>query len=633
MDVKQIQQITDRISQNLTSKGVSPDTQSIFDKLSAYINDFGVVASEAERKVLADQYKKYEIPEELKTTHQVTTSKNDVVCLADIQESDWVTVEVKVVARQPPNSPAISQNGTFADSTGAVRFVVFSKAANVPELELEKWYRIESAVVDSYHGALNLKIHSGSKITEISDDRCLVPPAPTPIASIKPGVVPCIHVKFIDEWESRSDRMLQNGIVADESGRTRFVIWADPDKEKLKIGSVYTIFYANVDEFNGRYSLSLNSAMWIEDDSSPLVPPLTPVSEIKPGIVPRIRVKFVDEWESRSERMMQTGLVADESGRIKFVLWNDPNKEKLKIGSVYTISYVGVDEFNGRCSLSLNSATITEEDDDSLQTVSVRTGSSVPTEPMPITKIHDLAAGYASLRVKFVEEWEPRSDKMMQSGLVGDESGKIKFVLWKDDAKQPLELGKIYNVVNAKVDEYNGRLSLLLNPATYSEDVGSEDFEVGTQMDEVVGALVQISKGSGLIKRCPVEGCGRSLSKQNLCPVHEIQNNYVYDMRIKAVVDNGYKACNVLIGRELTENLSGMTMDEAIDIGTSNPLGLDEVLVRISEHLCGKYIRCQGSMFDDHLMAKSVEFLKYDSSEVASLMNRAGATEKQEGVL
>ncbi|MDO5846137.1 MAG: hypothetical protein Q4Q04_04340 [Methanocorpusculum sp.] len=536
MDAKQIQQITDRISQNLKAKGVSPDTQSIFDKLAAYINDFGVVPFEAERKVLADQYKRYEIPEETKT-QQPLSMANEVVDLTDIQESDWVTVEVKVVSLLPSNSSAIGQSGIFADSTGAVRFVVFAKASNLPKLELEKWYRVESAVVDSFRGALNLKLHSGSKVTEIEDDRCLVPASPTRVADVKPGVVPCIHAKYVDEWESRSERMMQTGLLADDSGRIKFVLWQDPDKEKLRLGAVYNIFYAGVDEFNGRYSLSLNSAVWLEDDE---------------GSMPAVQVK---------------------------------------------------------------------------------SASAAPTEALPVTAVRDLKPGYASVRVKYVEEWEVRSDRMAQSGLVGDETGKIKFVLWKDEKKQPLEMGRVYDITNAKVDEFNGRLSLSLNPAEYTAAEEETDIAVGTHLDTISGALVQISKGSGLVKRCPVEGCGRVLSKQNLCPVHEIQNKYVYDMRIKGVVDDGHRAWNVLMGREVTEAISGMTMDEAIDIGTSSPLGLDEVLVQLTNKLCGRYVRCEGSMFDNRLLVKSVEFMKFDPEEVARLMNVSGEAAPKEDAL
>ncbi|HJJ29673.1 MAG TPA: nucleotide-binding protein, partial [Methanocorpusculum sp.] len=228
MDAQQIQQITDRISLNLVSKGVSPDKQSIAEKLNLYINEFGVVPFEAERKVLSDNYKQYNIPEEVKST--TSSSSGDVVNIADIQPNDWVSVEVKVVSLQAPNSPAIAQSGVFADSTGAVRFVIFSKASELPILELEKWYRVDSAVVDSFKGVPNLKLHSGSRVTEIEDDRCLVPSEPTKLSELKAGVVSCIHVKFIEEWEARSDRMMQSGLVADESGRTKFVLWQDPEK-------------------------------------------------------------------------------------------------------------------------------------------------------------------------------------------------------------------------------------------------------------------------------------------------------------------------------------------------------------------------------------------------------------------
>ncbi len=533
MDAQQIQQITDRISQNLVSKGVSPDKQSISEKLNLYINEFGVVPFEAERKVLSDQYKQHKIPEEAKPA--AGSSTGDLVHIADIQPNDWVTVEVKVVSLQTPNSPSIAQSGIFADSTGAVRFVVFSKATELPKLELEKWYRIESAVVDSFKGVPNLKLHSGSHVTEIEDDRCLVPSEPTRLSDLKPGVVSCVHVKFIEEWESRSNRMMQSGLIADESGRTKFVLWQDAEKEKLIPGAVYNIFYASVDEYNGRLSLTLNSAVWIQDEDAEI-------------------------------------------------------------------------------------------------SVSVSSGSSAPKEPLPVSLIRDLKVGYASLRVKFVEEWESKSERMMQSGLVGDETGRIKFVLWQDDAKERLELGRVYEITNAKVDEFNGRLSISLNPATYSADEPDADIAVGTRLDEVSGTIVQVSKGSGLVRRCPVEGCNRVLSRQNFCPIHEIQNSFNYDLRIKGVVDNGQRAYNVLMNREVTEALSGMTMDQAIEMASNSPLGLEEIQAVLTERLCGRYVKCLGNEFDGRILVKSVKFIRLDPKVTAELMNRAGSPAGGDGV-
>jgi len=524
MDTQQIQQIADRISLNLKAKGVSPDRQSISEKLSLYINEFGVVPFEAERKVLSDQYKQYKIPEEVKPA---ANQAGDVVNIADIQPNDWVTVEAKVVSLQEPNSPAISQSGILADSSGAVRFVIFSKASELPKLELEKWYSIDSAVVDSFKGVPNLKLHSGSHVTGIEDDRCLVPSEPTKLSDLKPGVVSCVRVKFVDEWESRSERMMQSGLVADESGRMKFVLWQDSQKEKLIPGAVYNIFYAGVDEYNGKLSLTLNSAVWLQDEDIDI-------------------------------------------------------------------------------------------------SVPVKSGVSAPKEPLPISMIRDLKVGYASLRVKFVEEWEARSDRMMQSGLVGDETGRIKFVLWQDESKERLELGRVYEIINAKVDEYNGRLSISLNPSTYSADDSEADIAVGTRLDEVSGTIVQVSKGSGLVRRCPVEGCNRVLSRQNFCPVHEIQNNFNYDLRIKGVVDDGHRACNVLMNREVTEKLSDMTMDQAIEIASNSPLGLEEIQAELTERLCGRYVKCLGNEFDGRILVKSAEFIHLDTKITADLLNRAG---------
>ena len=631
MDQNQIQQITDRISHKLESKGVSPDRQSITDKLSSYINEFGVVPYEAERKVLSDQMRLFDIPEDDVSSALSSVPEGGVYSLSDIQPGEWVTVEVKVVSLQTPSSPSISQTGVLADSSGAVRFVVFSKASEIPPLELEQWYRIESAVVDSFREVPSLKLHSGSRVTPITDDRSLMPAPPVSLSELTPGVAASVQVKFVEEWEARSDRILQTGLVADGSGKMKFILWKDEGREKLTLGSVYNIFYASVDTFGGRLSLTLNSGVWMEDEDTEIaVPvvapapkgdlPVTSVRDLHVGYV-TVQVKFVEEWESRSERMLQTGLLGDETGRIKFVLWKDDTREKLVPGKVYLIKNAKVAEYNGRLSLSLNSAEYSVVDGADDMVVQ----GAAPSSPLPVTNVRDLSVGFASLHVKFVEEWESRSERMLQTGLLGDETGRIKFVLWKDDTKEKLEPGRVYHITNAKVDEYNGRLSVVLNSAVYEADDPAADIAVGTVLDSYAGTIVQISGGSGLVKRCPVEGCNRVLSRQNFCPIHEIQNNYNYDLRIKAVLDDGQKAYNVLMGREVTEALTGMTMDQAIDLASESPLGLEEVQAQFTEKLCGRYVRCFGNDFEGRILVKSAEFIHLDPSVTAELMNRAGS--------
>ena len=527
MNKDDIQQITERISQKIELKGVTPDKTEITDKLTSYINDFGVVAYEAERKILSDQMKKHGFSMD-EVSVKSSNTEDVITHIADLQPNEWVTVEAKVVSLQPSISPSIAQSGVIADCSGAIKFVTFAKSNNIPTLEQDHWYKIELAVVDSYRTALNLKINSNSKITPITEDRTLTLPASTTINQLASGILPLIHVKFIEEWQSRSDKVLQTGIIADSSGKMKFTIWNDSKlREKLVLGSTYDIYYSTIDTYADRQSLTLNSGIWKLNEDINLDVPIT---------------------------------------------------------------------------------------------------ATMPTSPLPITQISNLSVGYASLRVKFIDEWDIRSDKMLQTGLIGDETGRIKFVIWKDDKnkKDKLELNRVYNITNAKINEYNGVLSVILNNAEYSPEDINVDIEVGSVMNEYTGSIVQIANGSGLIKRCPVEGCNRVLLHQNICPVHEIQNDFKYDLRIKAILDNGQKVYNLLFGRGVTESITGITMDQAIELSSNSPLGLEEIQMMFADKLCGRYIRGVGTDYGDQVILNSVEFMQYDSQIMVDLLNRAG---------
>ncbi|MEG3056526.1 MAG: hypothetical protein RQM90_10900 [Methanoculleus sp.] len=62
----------------------------------------------------------------------------------------------------------------------------------------------------------------------------------------------------------------------------------------------------------------------------PLLPSITPIAELRPG-VGSVRVKVIQDWDVLHERMLQTGLLGDETGTIKFVTWKDDEKEKLEV--------------------------------------------------------------------------------------------------------------------------------------------------------------------------------------------------------------------------------------------------------------------------------------------------------------
>ncbi|MFB6302737.1 MAG: replication factor A, partial [Haloferacaceae archaeon] len=79
--------------------------------------------------------------------------------------------------------------------------------------------------------------------------------------------------------------------------------------------------------------------------------------------------------------------------------------------------------------------------------------------------VGDVAADeeWIDVRVKVVDLWEPRSDSVAQVGLLGDESGTIKFVAFETSDLPELEEGTVYELENVVTDEYEGRFSVKLN--------------------------------------------------------------------------------------------------------------------------------------------------------------------------
>ena len=56
----------------------------------------------------------------------------------------------------------------------------------------------------------------------------------------------------------------------------------------------------------------------------------------------------------------------------------------------------------------------------------------------------DEAEQWVDVTAKVVELWEPRSDSVAQVGLLGDESGRIKFTKWAKSDLPKLAEGAVY---------------------------------------------------------------------------------------------------------------------------------------------------------------------------------------------
>ena len=212
---------------------------------------------------------------------------------------------------------------------------------------------------------------------------------------------------------------------------------------------------------------------------------------------------------------------------------------------------------------------------------------------------------WVDLRAKVVDLWDPGHESIAQVGLLGDESGTIKFVAFDTSDLPNLEEGASYALGNVVTDEYQGNYSVKLNRTTTIEEL-DEDVEVGDDSSEVEGALVDIQSGSGLIKRCPEEGCTRVL-QNGRCNEHG-QVDGEFDLRIKAVLDDGETVQEVIFNEEATTELTGITLEDAKSMAQD---ALDTTVVgeEMADGIVGHYYRVRGPTFGRYVLVDEFEEL------------------------
>lgn len=238
----------------------------------------------------------------------------------------------------------------------------------------------------------------------------------------------------------------------------------------------------------------------------------------------------------------------------------------------------------------------------------------------PVVKAADIKEDgkWVTLRAKVVQLWEATQESIAQVGLLGDETGTIKFTKWaKASALPTIEEGKCYLFKSVTTSEWQGQFSVKLNKTSEIIPI-SEDIEVGSTPTEFSGAIVDIQSGSGLIKRCPE--CNRALVK-GACGEHGKVEG-IYDLRVKAVMDDGERVQDILLNREITEALTGITLDKAKEMATE---ALDQAVVldMIKSKLVGRYYVVAGAKLDRFIL---VETIKLDVKPLEENISRLLAT-------
>ncbi|TFH47350.1 MAG: replication protein A [ANME-2 cluster archaeon] len=302
-----------------------------------------------------------------------------------------------------------------------------------------------------------------------------------------------------------------------------------------------------------------------------------------------LKVKVVQLWDNNHESVDQDGLMSDETGSVEFTKWANAGLPELKEGRNYQLKNVVTTRFQGRFGINLNRKSQIEEINEDIDTGKNQVISEINTDGKRI-----------SIRAKVIQLWDSNHESIGQVGQVGDETGTSKFTKWARSNLPNLEEGKSYLLKNVVTDSYQGRYQINLDHGSQIYEI-EEDIEIGTEEIEFIGAMVDIQAGSGLIKRCTQ--CKRALVK-GVCWEHSKVEG-TYDLRIKAVLDNGHNVQDTLLNREVSEKLTNITLEEAVHMATE-ALEQSVVVDKMKEQLVGKYYSVTGQRLDRYILIETI---------------------------
>jgi len=210
-----------------------------------------------------------------------------------------------------------------------------------------------------------------------------------------------------------------------------------------------------------------------------------------------------------------------------------------------------------------------------------------------------LAVGkWCSLKINVVSITQ-EGEKFAQRGVIGDETGTISFISSLNTSFR-LEPGKSYSLKSVVINDFNGQNQISMNKTTQATPL-AEVIEAREYVKIIEGKVVAIQPGSGLIKRCPE--CNRALRK-GACMKHGKVDG-TYDLRIKAILDDGEETYNILFQKDMTERIAGFNQETAIAMA-ADALDQEVVADQINKLMCNRYYRVHTSQIG---IVKDIESL------------------------
>ncbi|EMA56296.1 hypothetical protein [Halococcus thailandensis] len=202
---------------------------------------------------------------------QSTNSGSSLVAANAINSGGrWVNLEAEVLELWKPYTESMAQVGLLGDSTGVIKFVSWAKS-DLPELEEGKAYSLEMVVTDEHEDQNSVNLNSETNVEEITGPEAARDRLAADVANAVALETIDSEGQWIDVlvtvdqlWEPYAESMAQVGLVADSTGRMKFVAFETSELPELERGASYHLSNVVTDEYEGDYSIKLNSQTEIE---------------------------------------------------------------------------------------------------------------------------------------------------------------------------------------------------------------------------------------------------------------------------------------------------------------------------------------------------------------------------------
>ena len=336
-------------------------------------------------------------------------------------------------------------------------------------------------------------------------------------------------------------------------------------------------------------------------------PPKTDIAEITPdtgNVTVTARVLTVGKRSIRYEGENQTifeGELADETDKISYTAWTDFS---LSPGDTITAGNAGVREWDGEPELNLGQSTTVTLEEEPLSVSHEIGGNRDLIDLEPGDRGRTLEVRILEVERKTIDGRDGETEIL--SGVLGDETTRLPFTDW--NPHQEIVEGESVRLEDVYVDEFRGVPSVNLTEFTRAEPIADVTVsESGTELsvreavaaggvyDAVLtGNVIEVRDGSGLIQRCPE--CGRVVQNDQ-CRSHG-QVDPEDDLRVKAILDDGTDTVTTVLDRELTEEIYGGTLEDALD-HARDAMDRDVVAEEIAVELEGREYRVRGALSVD----------------------------------